>query len=94
MHDVLIIYSSTDGHTKNICERISNLLNKKNETKIISLDDVNKFNLSSFNKLQFRLNLKNPQKVNLKFKYDVNMYVNYYNIIEYNNGVGAIKYAN
>ena len=51
-------------------------------------------NLSSFNKLQFRVNLKNPLKVKLKFKYDINVYVNYYNIIEYNNGVGAIKYAN
>ena len=51
MHDVLIIYSSTDGHTKNICERISNHLNNKNETKIISLDDVKSFDLSLFNKI-------------------------------------------
>ena len=51
MHDVLIIYSSTDGHTKKICNRISNLMNNKHETKIISLDEVNKFDLSSFSKI-------------------------------------------
>ena len=51
MHDVLIIYSSTDGHTKKICNRISNLMNNKHETKIISLDEVKKFDLSSFSKI-------------------------------------------
>ena len=51
MYDTLIIYSSTDGHTKTICERISNFLNSGNEIKIMSLDEATKFDLSAFNKI-------------------------------------------
>ena len=51
MHSTLIIYSSTDGHTETICKRISNFLDNKNETKIISLDDATKLDLSTFNKI-------------------------------------------
>ena len=51
MYDTLIIYSSTDGHTKTICERISNFLNRRNEIKIMSLDEATKFDLSAFNKI-------------------------------------------
>jgi len=51
MHFTLIIYSSTDGHTKNICKRISNSLDNKNETKIVSLDDATKLDLSTFDKI-------------------------------------------
>ena len=51
MHSTLIIYSSTDGHTETICKRISNSLDNKNETKIMSLDDALKLDLSIFNKI-------------------------------------------
>ena len=51
MYDTLIIYSSTDGHTKTICERISNFLNSKNQIKIMSLDEATNFDLSAFNKI-------------------------------------------
>ena len=51
MYGTLIIYSSTDGHTKTICERISNFLNNKDEIKIISLNEAIKFDLSVFNKI-------------------------------------------
>ena len=51
MSGSLIIYSSTDGHTKTICERIANFLDNKNEIKLISLDEVEKFNLSDFAKI-------------------------------------------
>jgi len=51
MDNTLIIYSSTDGHTETICKRISNFLDDKNETKIMSLDDATKLDLSSFNKI-------------------------------------------
>jgi len=51
MYDTLIIYSSTDGHTKTICERISNFLNSENEIKIMSLDEATNFDLSAFNKI-------------------------------------------
>ena len=47
----LIIYSTTDGHTKTICERITNFLNDKNEVKITSLDQAAKIDLSDFNKI-------------------------------------------
>ena len=47
----LIIYSSTDGHTKTICERIINLSNDVNKVKIIPLNEATKFNLSKFDKI-------------------------------------------
>ena len=51
MNSTLIIYSSTDGHTETICKRISNFLDNKNETKIMSLDDATKLDLSTFDKI-------------------------------------------
>jgi len=51
MYSILVIYCSTDGHTKTICERISNFLNSGNEIKIMSLDEATKFDLSAFNKI-------------------------------------------
>tara|TARA_Y100000768_G_C23848071_1_gene619572 strand:- start:311 stop:838 length:528 start_codon:yes stop_codon:yes gene_type:complete len=51
MSNSLIIYSSTDGHTKNICERIINFSDKKNKVKIVSLNEAANYNLSEFNKI-------------------------------------------
>ena len=51
MSDSLIIYSSTDGHTKTICKRIINFLNDGDEVKLISLDEATKIDLSKFNKI-------------------------------------------
>ena len=51
MSNSIIIYSSTDGHTKTICERILNFAKNKNLIKIISLDQATKFDLSEFNKI-------------------------------------------
>ena len=48
----LIIYSSTDGHTKTICERIKNFSSDRNNTvKIISLNETAKLDLSEFDKI-------------------------------------------
>ena len=47
----IIIYSSKDGHTKIICERIMNFINERNNTKIISIEEANKINLSEFTKI-------------------------------------------
>ena len=47
----LIIYSSTDGHTKNICERITNFSDQKNDIKIVSLNNITEFNLHEFDKI-------------------------------------------
>ena len=51
MTDFLIIYSSTDGHTKTICEQMINLLDDRNSVKLVSLDEATKFNLIDFNKI-------------------------------------------
>ena len=51
MANTLIIYSSTDGHTKTICRRLTNFLKHDDEIKIISLEEVKKFDLSEFSKI-------------------------------------------
>jgi len=51
MSGSLIIYSSTDGHTKSICERIINFSNDENLVKILSLDEATKLNISEFDKI-------------------------------------------
>ena len=51
MPRTLIIYSSTDGHTKTICSRLANFLKHDGEIKIISLEEVKKFDLSEFSKI-------------------------------------------
>ncbi len=51
MPETLIIYSSTDGHTKNICERLANFFGNTNATKTISLFEATKFDLSKFNQI-------------------------------------------
>ena len=51
MSSFLIIYSSTDGHTKTICERITNFLNNENLVELFSLEDAKKIDLSNFEKI-------------------------------------------
>jgi len=51
MFGYLIIYSSTDGHTKIICERIKNFLNNGDQAKLVSLDEATKLNLSNFKQI-------------------------------------------
>ena len=51
MFGSLIIYSSTDGHTKTICKRIIDFLNDGNATKLISLKDAKNLDISKFNKI-------------------------------------------
>jgi len=51
MSNAIIIYSSTDGHTKTICERIVNFSNDKNLIKIVSLNEASKLNISEFDKI-------------------------------------------
>ena len=51
MFSYLIIYSSTDGHTKIICERIRNFLDDGNSAKLLSIEDVKKIDLSNFEKI-------------------------------------------
>ena len=51
MSSFLVIYSSTDGHTKTICERIKSFLNDGNLVELISLEDAKKVSLSNFEKI-------------------------------------------
>ncbi|MDA9643900.1 menaquinone-dependent protoporphyrinogen IX dehydrogenase [Candidatus Pelagibacter sp.] len=51
MSGSLIIYSSTDGHTKKICEYIINFLNDGDLVKLVPLDEASKFDLIKFNKI-------------------------------------------
>ena len=51
MANTLIIYSSTDGHTETICRRLTNFLKHNGKIKIISLEEVKKFDLSEFSKI-------------------------------------------
>jgi len=51
MKGFLIVYSSTDGHTKTICERIINNLNEIDLVKLVSLNEAMKLDLSNFDKI-------------------------------------------
>ncbi len=51
MSGSLIIYSSTDGHTKTICNKIIGSFNDGNNIQIVSLEEAKKINLSKFNKI-------------------------------------------
>ena len=49
--NLLIIYSSTDGHTKIICENIINNLKNSSNVELVSLDQARNLDLSKFNKI-------------------------------------------
>tara|TARA_B100001057_G_scaffold497589_1_gene602149 strand:+ start:7620 stop:8135 length:516 start_codon:yes stop_codon:yes gene_type:complete len=47
----IIIYSSTDGHTKTICEKIKSNLKNINSTHLASLRESSNLDLSKFNQI-------------------------------------------
>ena len=51
MSKFLIIYSTTDGHTKMICERIKNFLTNENLVELLSIEDSKKVDLYNFEKI-------------------------------------------
>ncbi len=51
MFTSLIIFSTTDGHTKKICEKIVNFLNNEKLVKVVSLDEATKLDLSEFQRI-------------------------------------------
>ena len=51
MSKVLIIYSSTDGQTKLICDRIKKKSVNESEIKVISIQDVENENISTYKNL-------------------------------------------
>tara|TARA_B100000579_G_C22742426_1_gene809764 strand:- start:372 stop:902 length:531 start_codon:yes stop_codon:yes gene_type:complete len=48
---LLILYSTVDGHTKNICEYIKNKLNKDKEIITMALEDINNLKLDDFEEI-------------------------------------------
>ena len=51
MESTLIIYSSTDGQTKNICSRIGEFLSNDIPAKIISLSDATKNDIEKYDRV-------------------------------------------
>ncbi len=48
MTKILIIYSTTDGQTFLICEKIKSILQKKNQVELVSINDIYEKNISNF----------------------------------------------
>ena len=51
MSKILIIYSTTDGQTKKICERIKEFSNNSKKIKIVSLNQASEENLNSYKEI-------------------------------------------
>jgi len=51
MSKILIIYSTTDGQTKIIAEKIENIIKKNHQIKVISLNQVSEENLNSYDEI-------------------------------------------
>ena len=52
MAKILIIYSSTDGHTKEICFRLQQIVEDQNhQVALVSVNDGNTIDLSTFDKI-------------------------------------------
>tara|TARA_Y100000768_G_C23861173_1_gene625755 strand:- start:160 stop:687 length:528 start_codon:yes stop_codon:yes gene_type:complete len=65
----LIIYSSTDGHTKTICERIINSLNEIDSAKLVSLKEAMKLDLSNFDKIIIGASIRYGKHSNELYKF-------------------------
>jgi menaquinone-dependent protoporphyrinogen oxidase len=52
MAEILIIYSTTDGHTLEICQRLKQVIEQQvHRVKLISIDDEKNVNLKLFDKI-------------------------------------------
>ena len=51
MSSILIIYSSVDGHTKTICERIEDVIKNSLNTTLMSLDDATHEDISKYDRI-------------------------------------------
>lgn len=52
MSKIIIIYATTDGHTKEICSRLLNVIEKAdNEVILVPIEDENKIDLNTFDKI-------------------------------------------
>ena len=51
MKSTLIIFSSTDGHTLKICERIMGFEKNKDDSQIASISEAEHINISEFKRI-------------------------------------------
>lgn len=52
MTQILIIYSTIDGHTRKICQRIKDIVEKHDhQVKLISIDEESRIDLNRFDKI-------------------------------------------
>ena len=51
MDKILIVYSTTDGQTKNICEKIITIGKKKGTIDLLSIDQVSDLKISKYRKI-------------------------------------------
>ena len=52
MSNIIIIYSTTDGHTREICTRLQEIIKKNNnEVTLIPIEDANEVDLNKFSKI-------------------------------------------
>ena len=67
MSKIIIIYSTTDGHTREICSHLLKIIEKENnEVILISIEDENNINLNEFDKIIIGASIrygKHSQKV-------------------------------
>tara|TARA_B100000886_G_scaffold300727_1_gene229893 strand:- start:340 stop:852 length:513 start_codon:yes stop_codon:yes gene_type:complete len=67
--NLLIIYSSTDGHTKIICEKIRNNLKNSSNVELLSLDHASNLDLSKFNKIVIGASIRYGRHSNDLYKF-------------------------
>jgi len=69
MFTSLIIFSTTDGHTKKICEKIVSFLNNEKLVKIVSLDEATKLDLSEFQRIIIGASIRYGKHSNELYKF-------------------------
>ena len=53
MRKIIIIYSTTDGHTREICSRLLEIIenNNNNEATLVAIEDAGRFDLNEYSKI-------------------------------------------
>ena len=69
MFSSLIVYSSTDGHTKTICQQIANYLNDGSIVKLLPLDEATKLDLTEFNTIILGASIRYGKHSNELYKF-------------------------
>ena len=58
MHQCLIIYSTTDGHTKKICERVADTIQESSQIKLLCLTKAFTEDLSHYDSIVIGASIK------------------------------------